>query len=299
MPSGRSHADGRAAGSASVTCVGALPAGVVAGAEGQPAVDRAGGPRAERTDSEPIEPCSASCHRCGVPSAVDVVPAQPGGRRRSPRSRRCAAHLGGRPASRTAHARPPNAARASRTSEVRDRAAGHRPGSAGGRRTGGRPPRRLGVAASVGDGVLPRSASARRGAAPAAGVVGALRRVGEQVARRRVSNASDVARRDQHGGVADQVGQPADGGGDQRHAGAQRLLGEQLPGLPVAGDHGEVGGGEQVGHVAAVPEQGDRGARGGDRARPAAGSRARSRRPPRPATGRGSRQRAAASTSTS
>ena len=66
----------------------------------------------------------------------------------------------------------------------------------------------------------------------------------------------------------------------------QRLLGEELTGLPDAADHGDVGRGEQVPHVVAVAEQGHRGPGGEDLGGQLAGTPDRCPRSPRPAAGR-------------
>ncbi len=95
------------------------------------------------------------------------------------------------------------------------------------------------------------------------GQFGPLGRVVEQPGDGRVDRVH-VTGGYQHRAVADQLRLATHRGGDQRNAGPQRLLGEQLATLPDAGDHRDVGGGQQVRDVGAEAEQLHRGAFGGD-----------------------------------
>ena len=242
MPSGCSTRHVRRGGQPSPARPAAGPGGVVARAEGQPAVDRAGRPvrRAHRQRADRALLGHPPQRRGGL--RVDVVPAQPGHARRPPRSRRCARRRrspGGRPARRR---------RAATTTRVSRSGASRR--SISRRPVDGAPRRRRRPAASA---AAPRRAP--RSAATVSASVGPGRGPGRRRARpgrpgrpgRRAARARPRRPRPRRPAGPARAASPTSSGrpptavATSGYAGPQRLLGEQLPGLPVAGDHGEVG----------------------------------------------------------
>lgn len=71
----------------------------------------------------------------------------------------------------------------------------------------------------------------------------------------RTGQGRGVAVTDQFRGPADQFAGTSGVGGDQRHPGPQRLLGDQRARLPPAGQYHQVGRGEEFGHIVATAEQ--------------------------------------------
>ena len=95
------------------------------------------------------------------------------------------------------------------------------------------------------------SAAAARAAAARPAV--ACRSGSSSTASTRSRQAGGVADRHQQADALDQVAQPAGVAGHHRHAGRHRLLHDQRPGLPGAGQDEDVRGAQQVGRVGRAP----------------------------------------------